>query len=114
MDTLMRMQSSYDIARTRSREKQIKVRRVLLPEAPTRASSAFTRVECANSPGPWLCSSEIDCVALIARTLISKAQDCRRVLFACGASARKAEQCSFESFVAWIDEGRRGGGITNW
>jgi addiction module HigA family antidote len=29
MDTLMRMQSSYDIARTRRREKQIKVRRVL-------------------------------------------------------------------------------------
>src|SRR5450759_2164918 len=27
MDTLMRMQSSYDIARTRGREKQIKVRR---------------------------------------------------------------------------------------
>lgn len=33
MDTLMRMQSSYDIARTRGREKQIKVRRVLLPDA---------------------------------------------------------------------------------
>jgi addiction module HigA family antidote len=31
MDTLMRMQSSYDIARTRRREKQIKVRRTLLP-----------------------------------------------------------------------------------
>jgi addiction module HigA family antidote len=31
MDTLMRMQSSYDIARTRRREKQIKVRRILLP-----------------------------------------------------------------------------------
>ena len=30
MDTLMRMQSSYDIARTRRREKEIKVRRVLL------------------------------------------------------------------------------------
>ena len=28
MDTLMRMQSSYDIARTRKREKQIRVRRV--------------------------------------------------------------------------------------
>jgi len=42
MDTLMRMQSSYDIARTRRREKQIKVRRVLLPAGPTRASSAFT------------------------------------------------------------------------
>jgi addiction module HigA family antidote len=28
MDTLMRMQSSYDIARTRKREKQINVRRV--------------------------------------------------------------------------------------
>jgi antitoxin HigA-1 len=27
MDTLMRMQSSFDIARTRSREKQIRVRR---------------------------------------------------------------------------------------
>jgi addiction module HigA family antidote len=27
MDTLMRMQSAYDIARTRSREKEIKVRR---------------------------------------------------------------------------------------
>ncbi len=27
MDTLMRMQNSYDIARTRGREKQIKVRR---------------------------------------------------------------------------------------
>jgi hypothetical protein len=33
MDTLMRMQSSYDIDRTRRREKQIKVRRVLLPAA---------------------------------------------------------------------------------
>jgi antitoxin HigA-1 len=30
MDTLMRMQSSYDIARTRRREKEIKVQRVLL------------------------------------------------------------------------------------
>jgi plasmid maintenance system antidote protein VapI len=30
MDTLMRMQSSYDIARTRKREKQITVRRVPL------------------------------------------------------------------------------------
>jgi len=28
MDTLMRMQSSYDIAQTRKREKQIRVRRV--------------------------------------------------------------------------------------
>jgi antitoxin HigA-1 len=28
MDTLMRMQSAYDIARTRKREKQIRVRRV--------------------------------------------------------------------------------------
>lgn len=28
MDTLMRMQSSYDIARTRSREKKIRVRRI--------------------------------------------------------------------------------------
>ena len=28
MDTLMRMQSSYDIARTRSRERQIRVRRI--------------------------------------------------------------------------------------
>ena len=31
MDTLMRMQSSYDIAQTRKREKQINVRRVSLP-----------------------------------------------------------------------------------
>jgi addiction module HigA family antidote len=30
MDTLMRMQSSYDIARTRKREKQIRVPRVSL------------------------------------------------------------------------------------
>lgn len=30
MDTLMRMQASYDIARTRKREKQIHVRRVSL------------------------------------------------------------------------------------
>jgi addiction module HigA family antidote len=28
MDTLMRMQSSYDIAQTRKREKQIRVRRI--------------------------------------------------------------------------------------
>jgi plasmid maintenance system antidote protein VapI len=28
MDTLMRMQSSYDIAQTRKREKQIHVRRI--------------------------------------------------------------------------------------
>lgn len=28
MDTLMRMQSSYDIARTRLRERQIRVRRI--------------------------------------------------------------------------------------
>jgi len=28
MDTLMRMQASYDIARTRKREKQIRVRRI--------------------------------------------------------------------------------------
>ena len=31
MDTLMRMQSSYDIAQTRKREKQIRVRRVYQP-----------------------------------------------------------------------------------
>ncbi len=30
MDTLMRMQSSYDIARTRKREKQIRVQRISL------------------------------------------------------------------------------------
>jgi len=33
MDTLMGMQLSYDIARTRKREREIKVRRVLLPAA---------------------------------------------------------------------------------
>jgi plasmid maintenance system antidote protein VapI len=32
MDTLMRMQSSYDIARTRKREKQISVPRISFPE----------------------------------------------------------------------------------
>jgi addiction module HigA family antidote len=31
MDTLVRMQSAYDIARTRKREKQIRVRRFPLP-----------------------------------------------------------------------------------
>ena len=31
MDTLMRMQSAYDIARTRKREKQIHVRRIHQP-----------------------------------------------------------------------------------
>jgi antitoxin HigA-1 len=31
MDTLMGMQLSYDIARTRKREREIKIRRVLLP-----------------------------------------------------------------------------------
>lgn len=31
MDTLMRMQSSYDIAQTRKREEQIRVRRILPP-----------------------------------------------------------------------------------
>ena len=31
MDTLVRMQSSYDIARTRLREKEIRVRRILHP-----------------------------------------------------------------------------------
>ena len=33
MDTLMRMQSSYDIAETRKREKEIRVRRIRLPAA---------------------------------------------------------------------------------
>lgn len=33
MDTLMRMQSSYDIARTRMREKTIRVRRIQLTES---------------------------------------------------------------------------------
>jgi addiction module HigA family antidote len=33
MDTLMRMQSSYDIARTRKRENKIHVRRISQPEA---------------------------------------------------------------------------------
>jgi hypothetical protein len=33
MDTLMRMQSSYDIAQTRKRENKIHVRRIALPEA---------------------------------------------------------------------------------
>ncbi len=31
MDTLMRMQASYDIAQTRKREKKIRVRRVFVP-----------------------------------------------------------------------------------
>ena len=31
MDTLMRMQSAYDIVRTREREKEIRVRRVQMP-----------------------------------------------------------------------------------
>ena len=31
MDTLMRMQASYDIAQTRKREKQIRVRRIQFP-----------------------------------------------------------------------------------
>jgi len=31
MDTLMRMQASYDIAQTRKREKQIHVRRIAEP-----------------------------------------------------------------------------------
>ena len=31
MDTLMRMQSSYDIARTRLRERQIRIRRIQQP-----------------------------------------------------------------------------------
>lgn len=39
MDTLMRMQSSYDIARTRSREKQIRVRRYQ-PHSPESTSTA--------------------------------------------------------------------------
>ena len=38
MDTLMRMQSSYDIAQTRKREKEIRVGRFSLP------GSAFKRV----------------------------------------------------------------------
>ena len=33
MDTLMRMQSAFDIARTRKREKTIQVRRLKLPSA---------------------------------------------------------------------------------
>jgi addiction module HigA family antidote len=33
MDTLMRMQSSYDIAQTRKREKDIRVRRIRHPAA---------------------------------------------------------------------------------
>jgi addiction module HigA family antidote len=32
MDTLMRMQSSYDIAQTRKREKKIRVRRIYTPD----------------------------------------------------------------------------------
>lgn len=35
MDTLMRMQSSFDIARTRRRERDIRVRRYEFAEAPT-------------------------------------------------------------------------------
>jgi len=31
MDTLMRMQSSYDIAQTRKRERQIRVQRIQQP-----------------------------------------------------------------------------------
>jgi antitoxin HigA-1 len=33
MDTLVRMQSAYDIARTRKREKEIRVRRFALPNS---------------------------------------------------------------------------------
>jgi plasmid maintenance system antidote protein VapI len=33
MDTLMRMQASYDIAQTRKRENKIHVRRIAQPEA---------------------------------------------------------------------------------
>jgi antitoxin HigA-1 len=43
MDTLMRMQASYDIAQTRKREKQIHVRRIhrlVHPNASVRASKA--------------------------------------------------------------------------
>src|ERR1700681_370720 len=39
MDTLMRMQSAYDIARTRQREKEIRVRRILRT-----AGDASTRI----------------------------------------------------------------------
>jgi antitoxin HigA-1 len=41
MDTLMRMQSSYDIARTRLRERKIRVRRI--PNLPLKRFKALTR-----------------------------------------------------------------------
>ncbi len=40
MDTLMRMQSSYDIARTRKREKEIRVRRFTVPGPSLRPAHA--------------------------------------------------------------------------
>ena len=44
MDTLMRMQVSYDIVRTRKREKQIHVRRI-------RQVAPFTREEISTRGG---------------------------------------------------------------
>ncbi|MFA4994538.1 MAG: HigA family addiction module antitoxin [Bdellovibrionales bacterium] len=42
MDTLMRMQSNYDIAKTRSREKEIKgIRRFHHPDAPPSNAECF-------------------------------------------------------------------------
>ena len=37
MDTLMRMQSAYDIAQTRGRERQIKVKRYVSKQRPSHA-----------------------------------------------------------------------------
>ena len=39
MDTLMRMQASYDIARTRERERQIKVKRYISKARPAHADA---------------------------------------------------------------------------
>jgi len=53
MDTLMRMQASYDIARTRKREKQIHVRRIhqvapFTREEPACAAVAIRASEASN------------------------------------------------------------------
>src|ERR1022692_24133 len=73
MDTLMRMQSAYDIAQTRKREKEIRVRRI-------HRTSDIPRPVGTSAIGRFAIGDLI-CVKHVARTLVSAASRFVSTLF---------------------------------
>jgi addiction module HigA family antidote len=58
MDTLMRMQSAYDIARTRKREKEIRVRRVHLRVEKIAPRTVSAKALLKKEKGVWVYQGE--------------------------------------------------------